>query len=231
MTEQGQPTSVVVQKAAPIDTFLPFEAMNVVGPDRLSVPRRIAAALVAQDNPAPNRIVDLGSFTGEFLEAFLVQFPGARGQWTDASDGNMDNAKARLARLGDRVDYVVGGAGRDISDGCVPAGSDVVMTSWASIHLDGSGVARFYRDAAALLPAGGWLINLDHVGFDGNAWDRRLNEARKSFHSPQEGPPLHHDHVVPTLTDHLQAFRAAGITDVEMVWRSFTTCLFMGRKG
>ena len=56
-----------------------FEAINPGEPwgggDRLALPRQIAAAVVAQDNPSPKLVVDVGSFTGEFLEAFLEKFP------------------------------------------------------------------------------------------------------------------------------------------------------------
>jgi len=33
-----------------------------------------------------------------------------------------------------------------------------------------------------------------------------------------------------SVQDHLDAFAAAGITDVEVPWRAFCTCLFMGRS-
>lgn len=39
----------------------------------------------------------------------------------------------------------------------------------------------------------------------------------------------HHDYPLTSVTDHLDAFSAAGINDVEVPWRAFCTCLFMGR--
>src|ERR1700737_4947722 len=50
----------------------------------LQEPRKIAAAVVAADLPAPQLIVQVGAFQGEFLETFLDQFPAARGQWVEA---------------------------------------------------------------------------------------------------------------------------------------------------
>jgi SAM-dependent methyltransferase len=209
-----------------------FESMNANEPpggDRLSLPRLIAAAVVAQDKPAPKLVVDVGSHQGEFLEAFLERFPNAHGQWTEPVEESLQIAKARLARFGNRIDYRIGCPGRDISDGCVPKSADVIITSWVSVHQDREGIARFYRLAAAQLPPGGWLINLDHIGFGGNPWESRV-QARYEFQAYIEGPAPHGNHPVATLGEQLAAFKAAGIEDVDVVWRSFTTCLFMGRK-
>ena len=225
------PPPVVGIKSGPL---LHFEAVNPGetwgGGDRLGLPRQIAAAVVAQDNPSPKLVVDVGSYTGEFLEAFLEKFPAARGQWTEPIDENRATARRRFARFGDRVDYVIGCPGRDISDGCVPTAADVIITSWLSIHQDREGINAFYRNAAAQLPPGGWLVNLDHAAFD-SAWERRFQVARLGFHAVLEGPPVHHpDFKLPGIADHLAAFRAAGIDDAQVVWQSFNTVLFMGRK-
>jgi hypothetical protein len=227
---------VKAAQSPPADAAPPlvrYEAVNPLEPngDRLSVPRRIAAAVIAQDNPGPKLIVDVGSFTGEFLEAFLEQLPEARGQWTEPVENNLGNAKRRLARFGNRVDYRIGCPGRDLAQGCVPAGVDVLITSWLSIHQNLEGIQRFYREAAAKIPAGGWIVNLDHIGFGGSDWDVRMQAARTGFHAKQEGPPVHHaEFVTPTLEQQLAALKDAGIDDVQVVWRSFNTVLIMGHK-
>lgn len=214
-----------------------YEAMNPTqrGGDRLADARRIAASVVAQDRPAPRLIVDVGSFTGEFLEAFMQRFPAAHGQWTEPVATNRPVAQRRLARFGDRVDYVIGCPSRDLAAGCVPKGVDVLITSWLSIHQDLPGVRRFYREAAAALPSGGWLVNLDHVTPPG-PWRDRLRTARtdttaSGITAMSEGPPVHHpDFVTPSLADQLAAFHAAGIEDVQVVWSRLDTVLLMGRK-
>jgi hypothetical protein len=221
-----------------ISPLMHFEAVNQREPtgDKLGTPRRIAAAIVAQDNPAPKSIVDVGSFTGEFLEAFMQRFPNSHGQWTEPVDNNLHNAKKRFARFGDHVDYVIGCPSRDISLGCVPKGVDVLITSWLSIHQDLKGIQKFYRDAEQMLPSGGWLINLEHVAHGGSLWEQRLQAARvettrEGLSAMTEGPPVHHkEYVTPTLEDHIAAFKAAGIDDVQVVWRRLNTVLIMGRK-
>ena len=201
-----------------ISPLVHFQAVNRDEPsgDRLAEPRRIAAAVVAQDNPAPKSIVDVGSFTGEFLEAFMQRFPDSHGQWTEPVDGNLNNAKKRFARFGNHVDFVIGCPGRDISLGCVPKGVDVLITSWLSIHQNLKGIQKFYRDAAAMLPSGGWLANLDHVAYAGNPWEKRLQGARveatkQELTAMTEGPPVHHaDYVTPTWSSTLPRIRQIG---------------------
>ena len=73
--------------------------------DLLDFPRRMAAAIVAGDNPVPVTIVDVGAGPGAVLEVFLRRFPGARGIWTDASCAMLDLAQEKLAPFGDRVEY------------------------------------------------------------------------------------------------------------------------------
>jgi hypothetical protein len=215
-----------------------FEAVNPGEPagDRLGPARRLAAAIVAQDRPTPRSIVDIGSFTGEFLEAFMQRFPDAHGQWTEPVTGNEDNARKRLRRFGANVDYVIGCPGRDIGQGCVPQGVDVLVTSWLSVHQDAAGIRKFYATAARLLPQGGWLANLDHVSPGDPAWTRRIAGAREELASSGanaivEGPPAHHaGFVAPPLADQLAALKEAGFTDVEVVWRRLDTVLLMARK-
>ena len=60
-------------------------------------------------------------------------------------------------------------------------------------------------------------------------WDQRLRAARKEFGVTPDGPKHHHNYPLTSVQDHLDAFAAAGITDVEVPWRAFYTCLFMGR--
>lgn len=217
----------------PLPPIVRFQAANISEPagDQLAQPRLIAAAIVAQDDHAPKMVVDVGSFTGEFLEAFMERFPNARGQWTDGRPviWNEDNAKRRFARFGDRVNYVIGCPGRDISLGCVPKNVDVLLTSWLSAHQDLDGINKFYRLAYGMLPPGGWLMNLDHITASDSAWEQRLQTARKEFHAKTEGPPARIKTPAPTIDAQMAAFKAAGF-DVDIVWRSFTTVLFVAHK-
>jgi SAM-dependent methyltransferase len=199
--------------------------------DLLSFPRRIAAVIIAADNPEPGTIVDIGSGPGDFLSVMLEQFPQAKGVWTDVSEAMFDMARERVARFGDRVDFHLADM-TDLAGGGVPENVGVITTSRAAHHLDRDGLFGFYAQAAARLAPGGWLVNLDHIGpaGPGDTWDQRLRAARKQFGVAQSGTKHHHNYPLTSVDDHLQALAAAGFIDVELPWRAFFTCLFMARK-
>jgi SAM-dependent methyltransferase len=195
--------------------------------DLLELPRRIAADLVGIEH-APDLVIDIASGPGSFLETFLVNYPNCRGIWYDASNAMLGQGRSRLARFCDRVDFQVGDM-TALTSAPLLGGADAVMTSRAAHHLDSHGLRAFYRDAANLVKPSGWLINLDHIG-PPEDWNRLLRTVRPHFVGPSSGPKHHHNYPLTSVTDHLAAFANAGITDVEIVWRAFYTCLFVGRK-
>lgn len=197
--------------------------------DLLDLPRAIAAAVVHHDRADVRLVVDVASGPGAFLSTFLDEFPEARGVWHDASETMETHARERLARFGDRVTFLPGDM-TDLAGSQVPGGADVVCTSRAAHHLDRATLHAFYAEAATLLAPGGWLVNLDHIGPE-DVWNTRLRAVRPRFAGKAGSErPHHHNYPLTSVDDHLAGYRAAGITDVEVVWRAFYTCLFMGRK-
>lgn len=195
--------------------------------DFLAFPRRLATGVVAQSGTDPALVVDVGSGPGAFLDEFLTRFPHAHGLWLDVADEMLSEARERLAQHGSRVDFQI----RDMTDPAaldVVERADVVVSSRASHHLTGAELATFYTDAAARLSPGGWLINLDHVGVE-PVWQERLKTVRSGFMTPNPSPHPH-PNPMPTLQEHLRAYASAGITDVDVPWRAFYTCLVTGRK-
>jgi predicted short-subunit dehydrogenase-like oxidoreductase (DUF2520 family) len=57
-----------------------------------------------------------------------------------------------------------------------------------------------------------------------------LRAVRTRF-QPQapKSAPHHHNYPLTSVRDHLDALAAAGLDDVEVVWRAFVTCLFAAR--
>lgn len=225
MTQQGQEAAAVWREAGFARSWAQSDAFSGM----LDFPRHVAAAVVAGDTPAPTCIVDVGSGPGAVLSVFLERFPSARGIWTDASEEMLGLARDRLAPFGDRVEFRIVDM-TDLAGGGLPPGADVITTSRAAHHLDRDGLFAFYAQAATLLRPGGWLVNLDHIGPE-DIWDKRLRAARTQFAAAAEGPKHHHNYPLTSVRDHLEAYAAAGISDVEVVWRAFYTCLFMGRTG
>lgn len=225
MTTQGEAAADAWRRTDYVNTWVQRD--DTV--DLLDLPRAIAAALVHQEQPDTRLVVDVASGPGAFLATFLDELPGAQGVWQDASGAMESHARERLSRFGDRVRFLSG----DMTDlaGCgVPSGMDVLITSRAAHHLDRVALHAFYAEAASLVAPGGWIVNLDHVG-PADVWDRRLRAVRKRFASPSgTETPHHHNYPLTSVADHLDGFAAAGVSDVEIVWRAFYTCLFMGRK-
>jgi hypothetical protein len=112
----------------------------------------------------------------------MERFPATRGQWTEPVTANENNAKRKLARFGDRVDYVIGCPGRDIALGCVPKNTDVIITAWVSHHQPIDQITRIYGLAHELLVAGGWFIVLDHITAKDTNWESRykLTQTQKA---------------------------------------------------
>jgi SAM-dependent methyltransferase len=196
----------------------------------LTLPRLIATQVIADDRPDVALVVDIGSGPGDFLAVALDRFPAARGLWTDISPEMQTIAAQHLARFGDRVEYRL----TDMTDigRHLPGNADAIISSRVIHHLDAAGVADLYRTAAEHLAPGGWLVNLDHTALVPE-WDGRARRARKQL-IPRTGPTQSHraEHgTLPTIADHLSALSSAGLTDVDVPWRAFVTCLFMARKG
>ena len=236
MTGQGAQAAAIWRDADFARSWAEGDSLR----DLLDFPRRMAAAIVAVDNPAPGVIVDIASGPGAVLAVFLERFPQARGTWSDASRAMLAMAEEKLAPYGGRVDYRIADM-TALDNVGLPPEADVITTSRATHHLDRDGLISFYAAAAQRLKPGGWLVNLDHIGpasqagppaaagFD-QGWDQRLRAARKAFGIGSDGQKHHHAYPLTSVQDHLDALGMAGITDVEVPWRAFVTCLFMGRK-
>lgn len=236
MTGQGAQAAAIWRDADFARSWAEGDSLR----DLLDFPRRMAAGIVAGDNPAPAVIVDIASGPGAVLAVFLERFPQAWGTWCDASRAMLAMAEEKLAPYAGRVDYRIADM-TALDNAGLPAEADVITTSRATHHLDRDGLISFYADAAQRLKPGGWLVNLDHIGpasqagppaaagFD-EVWDQRLRAARKAFGVGSDGQKHHHTYPLTSVQDHLDALGMAGITDVEVPWRAFVTCLFMGRK-
>lgn len=203
-------------------------ARNDAGNDMLALPRAIAAAIVAAEAPSARLVADIGAGPGAMLEAFLAALGEAEGVWCDASEVMLEQARARLAPFGERVRYVLGDM-TDIDAAGIPQGLDVLLTSRAAHHLDREALAAFYCSAARHLAPGGWLVNLDHIG-PPDVWNTRYRQVRKRF-VPARKPTgrHHHNYPLPSESDHLAGFSSAGISEVDVAWKAFHTCLFIGR--
>jgi SAM-dependent methyltransferase len=196
--------------------------------DMLELPWAIASALVGRER-APRLVIDVGSGPGRFLSTVLSAYPDARGVWIDSSQAMRDRARENMVHLGDRVQYYVEDAAC-LLDVEAARGADVVLNSRVAHHFDRRGLESFYWSAAAVLQPHGWLVTLDHIRPPGD-WDRRYRDILPSFAGPHAGQPTHpHKYPFPTMDTHLRAMSAVGLTDNDVAWRTFYTCLMLGRR-
>lgn len=225
MTAQGQEAARVWQD----DDFARAWTAGDTLVDILAFPRQLAAAIVAHERPETTLVVDIASGPGAFLEVLLDAFPNARGIWSDASESMQALGRETLGRFGDRVSFTIGDM-TDLEVAGIPEGADVIVTSRAAHHLDRNGLADFYRQAAAHLAPGGWLVNLDHTGPE-DVWDRRYRAVRPIFNKPgRTEQKHHHNYPLTSVDDHMSGFASAGLTDVDIAWRAMYTCMFMARR-
>lgn len=198
--------------------------------DALRRPWQIAATVIGLDESGVSTALDVASGPGGFLQLLLGEFPAARGVWLDSSEAMQEEARSRLADLGDRVEYHVADI-LQLDQVRAPGSVDVVTTSRATHHLTVPDLGRFYEQAAAVLGPGGWVANWDNVTVGGE-WDGRLRAARAKLRGGARDAAPGHPHVnrSPTVEEHLSAMRAAGFADPQQVWQEFVTVLVMARK-
>jgi ribosomal protein RSM22 (predicted rRNA methylase) len=195
--------------------------------DMLMLPRRITAALVADDGVAVSHVLDLGAGDGIYLEVLLDAFPDARGTWLDPSEAMRDAARGRLARFDGRVEYVIGDAERLGELEVEP--SEVIVTSRVVHHFPADSIQTLYRTALGLLSPGGFFFNLDHYGTPGD-WEQRYRRIRPAFLGKNRARPHRHDFPLIDVGDHLRWLGEAGFESTDTPWRTFFTSLVAARR-
>lgn len=99
------------------------------------------------------RVLDAGCGSGRVTEQLAERLPGGRVVALDASPSMVAEARRRLARFGDRVEYVVADLGRPLPvAGTVDAILSTATFHWISDH------DALFRNLAAVLRPGGRLV-------------------------------------------------------------------------
>jgi SAM-dependent methyltransferase len=189
--------------------------------------RELAVALVGTST-RPATVVELAGGAGSFLATFLDAFPDATGLWSDGSAEMERHARATLDRFGGRVDFRIA----DMRTPGVAHGSaDVVVCARATHGLDAGELTPFYREVAAILRPGGWLVNLDHMAVP-EAWGARYDQVTSRFYDQSETttPVRIKDRGGHTLEVHLDALADAGLVEAGTPWRLLATVLLLARR-
>jgi trans-aconitate 2-methyltransferase len=129
---------------------------NAVAYDRVADPMTRWGATVLERLPleGDERVLDAGCGTGRVTEMLLERLPRGGAVALDASAAMVEQARARLGRLGDRVQYVqadLGGPPLPV-EGAIDAVLSTATFHWVPDH------DRLFANLAAVLRAGGRLV-------------------------------------------------------------------------
>jgi len=144
------------------------------------------------------RVLDAGCGSGRVTERLLDRLPQGRVVALDAAPGMIEEARRRLARFGDRVEFVTADLARPLSIEPVDAILSTATFHWIADH------DRLFANLAAVLPRGGWLVA--QCGGTGNL--ARIYGAAAELGDPEQ--PNFQD---PETTR--RRLEAAGFIDVE----------------
>jgi tRNA (cmo5U34)-methyltransferase len=187
-------------------------------------------AVIPKDLTESFRYADLGAGNGVLDELVLERYTQAQAVLIDGSEPMLRHARARLERLGERVEYVTA----DIAQpgGVKQAGGpfDVVMAARAIHHAGNpSRIRDLFGEILGVLAPGGVFINLDYVRFTDPAfqelgvWSGEDPDATYQIATP-------HMQLPATLDDQLAWLREAGFAAAECVYREFQTVIVVAAR-
>jgi tRNA (cmo5U34)-methyltransferase len=185
--------------------------------------------LLAALAPPAAHVLDLGGGTGALSEAVLAGLPDARVTVLDVDPAMLREARRRLARFADRVEF------REASFLDPLPAADAVMASLALHHVHDLGAKTdLYRAIHTALAPGGVFLNLDAAITQGPRLNALVFErwaARMAEHGITEDEAHGHfdawadeDRYFP-LDEELAALRRAGFAEVECFWRSGSSAI------
>jgi len=177
-------------------------------------------------------VLELGIGTGLLTEQLLRRFPHAIVEAYDLSEEMLARARQRLAPFGPRVKLFSG----DFSTTLPEASYDLICSSLALHHLPRANRDRFYRRLAARLAPGGALLVGDRIKAPTESLAARYEAMRQlemrecgwgeeviaeqRRQQEETGRRLAGiDHGASTLEEFLGYLCAAGLVNVDCLWK------------
>jgi len=195
--------------------------------------------LAPQDADAPVKILDIGSGQGVVASWFLEAFPKGAAYGLDISDAMMDEGRQRMARFGERFDYIAG----DFGAGNLPAAVveqgpyDLIVSARAIHHLAPEEIRHLYANVYGLLNTGGAFFNFD-AAVPADPELKLLFRARHRGSGEQTRPQTDvrsldqgetHSQDT-TLANHLDYLASAGFDAVECFYKHLASTVVGGYK-
>ena len=126
---------------------------------------------------ALHRVLDLGCGDAILLATILETFADAKGVGVDFSPLMLEQARARLARYGERGATVEADLGTSSWIGSVTGPFDAVISGFAIHHLPDVRKLALYREIYGLLCKGGVFLNAEHVSSPAPRVEQMFNDA------------------------------------------------------
>src|SRR6476469_1584149 len=221
--------------------------MELMHPNRSKMVQ-VALEVLPFPKTAALRAIDLGIGTGYFTQRFLNNFPNSKVLGIDGAQAMVELAKARLASLASRVQFVIGDF-RNLQQLAPGAGmADIVFSAYALHHLGRPDKERVLREVVELLVPGGWFINADLIIADSPELESRLQELRiagiveraggsdnrfpdsastRQFLADLERKEADHPF---TLAEDLALLRSSGLKNVSAFWLEYRELVSGGQK-
>jgi tRNA (cmo5U34)-methyltransferase len=189
----------------------------------------VLRALLPKNREDEFSYINLGAGPGILDEVLLEQFPGAQATVVDVSLVLLSEARKRLARFGDRVEYVQANLGTSDWVGAVGGPFDFALSTMTMHHVGGpERIRALYAETYRLLGHGGMFLNMDFVRpsrpslSELGAWAAKDPDAGLSGRSP------HGAELPGTLQEHLGWLSEAGFPGVEVIWKNIDTAVMCG---
>jgi tRNA (cmo5U34)-methyltransferase len=177
------------------------------------------------------RYVNLGAGPGILDELLLADFPGASATLVDVAAGMHNDARRRLERFGNRVEYVQGDFATTAWASALNGPFDIAVSSIALHNLrEANRIRALYAETHGLLADGGPFVNLDYVRSTSSAfvpvaaWAARDPEAE--FERARAG-----GNQPGTVEEQLGWLREAGFTAADCPWKEWQVALMVGIRG
>jgi tRNA (cmo5U34)-methyltransferase len=219
---------------------------SVLIPDR---PRQLDVLLrVLRFLPRePASFLDLGTGDGILLATVLQAYPRATGVAVDFSPLMLEQARRRLAPLGERVRVVEA----DLQDPAwrqhTPGPFDAVISAFAIHHLPHERKRVLYREIYELLVEGGVFLNTEHVaspsrrveGMFDDAMTDHLYQRRSENGEQITREQVHRDYlerpdraanILAPVEEQCHWLRDIGFRDVDCFWKYFELAIFGGSR-
>lgn len=138
--------------------------------------------------PSVARVLDLGCGPGSLMLQLLEAFPTAQVVGVDFDPTMLLLARARLARFGERAQFVSANLREPTWSQSLTAPFDAAVSATALHWLSAEQLVGVYLALARLLRPGGLFLNADHAGSDLPSIQREWEKERERMLSEQPHP-------------------------------------------